>query len=43
MPIPEGGINAKGQKKITDAQGIVRFIDMKQGRIKGASGVPVKP
>jgi len=41
-PIPEGGINAKGQKKVTDKDGSVRFIDMKQGRVKGPSGVPVK-
>jgi hypothetical protein len=29
--------------KITDNNGVVRFIDMKQGRVKGESGVPVKP
>lgn len=42
QPIPEGGINAKGQAKITDSQGKVRFIDMKQPRIMGPQGVPVK-
>lgn len=42
-PIPEHGINAKGQMKITDKNGIVRFIDMKQGRVMGPSGVPIKP
>jgi hypothetical protein len=42
-PIPEGGINAKGQMKVTDKQGIVRFVDMKQGRVMGDAGVPVKP
>jgi hypothetical protein len=42
-PIPEGGINDKGQMKVTDNNGIVRFIDMKEGRVKGPSGVPVKP
>lgn len=42
-PIPENGINGKGQKKVTDNNGIVRFIDMKQGRVLGPSGVPVKP
>jgi len=42
-PIPIGGVNVKGQKKVQDAQGIVRFIDMKQGRVMGPSGVPVKP
>lgn len=29
--------------KITDANGVVRFVDMKEGRVKGPSGVPVKP
>lgn len=42
-PIPEGGINAKGQMKITDNNGIVRFVDMKEGRVRGPSGVPIKP
>lgn len=42
-PIPEHGINAKGQMKITDDNGIVRFINMKEGRVMGPSGVPVKP
>ena len=41
--IPEGGINAKGQQKITDNQGKTRFIDMKKPRVMGASGVPVNP
>jgi hypothetical protein len=41
--LPEGGVNAKGQKKIIDAQGITRFIDMKQPRVLSAQGVPVKP
>lgn len=41
-PIPEGGVNAKGQKKITDPNGRVRFIDMKQGRVLSDQGVPVK-
>jgi hypothetical protein len=42
-PIPERGINGKGQQKITDSNGIVRFIDLKEGRVKGPMGVPVKP
>ena len=42
-PIPEGGINAKHQKKVTDNQGIVRFINMAEGRVMGPSGVPIKP
>lgn len=41
-PIPEGGLTSKGQRKVTDSQGKVRFIDMKQGRVMGPSGVPVK-
>ena len=41
-PIPEGGVNAKGQKKITDPTGSVRFINMLEGRVKGPGGVPVK-
>jgi hypothetical protein len=43
-PIPVGGVNPKGQKKVMDPKtGKIRFIDMKQGRVMGASGVPVKP
>jgi hypothetical protein len=42
-PIPVGGINAKGQVKAQDNQGKIRFIDMKEGRVMGAAGVPVKP
>jgi hypothetical protein len=42
-PIPEGGINAKNQKKVTDNNGIVRFINMGEGRVMGPSGVPIKP
>ena len=42
-PIPEGGVNAKGQKKITDPKtGRVRFIDMKEGKVLSGTGVPVK-
>jgi hypothetical protein len=41
-PIPEGGVNAKGQLKITDDNGIVRFISMREGRVKGPAGVPIK-
>lgn len=41
-PIPVGGVNAKGQKKVQDAQGNVRFIDMKSPRVQGPAGVPVK-
>jgi hypothetical protein len=41
--IPEKGINGKGQMKITDNNGVVRFINMKEGRVMGPSGVPVKP
>jgi len=29
--------------KITDKNGIVRFINMKEGRVMGPSGVPIKP
>lgn len=43
-PLAEGGINDKGQKKVTDpATGEVRWIDMKQGRVQGPNGIPVKP
>jgi hypothetical protein len=42
-PIPIGGINEKGQAKIQDKQGKIRFIDMKQGRVLSPEGVPVKP
>lgn len=41
--IPEHGINAKGQMKITDKNQRVRFIDMKQGRVLSNEGIPVKP
>jgi len=42
-PLPERAVNAKGQMKITDNNGVVRFIDMKEGRVMGPSGVPIKP
>ena len=43
-PLPIGAVNAKGQKKtVDDKTGKVRFIDMKEGRVMGPSGVPVKP
>jgi len=41
-PIAIGGVNAKGQKKVQDAHGNIRFIDMKQGRVMGGDGVPTK-
>lgn len=43
-PIPPGGVNAKGQKKVTDPKtGKIRFIDMKHGMVQSATGVPVRP
>lgn len=42
QPIPEGGINIKGQKKVTDSQGKVRFINMREGRVLSPQGIPVK-
>jgi hypothetical protein len=42
-PIPERGLNGKHQMKITDANGVVRFINMAEGRVMGPSGVPIKP
>ena len=41
--IPEKGVNAKGQQKITDQNGRVRFIDLKQGRVLSNEGIPIKP
>ena len=41
-PLPFGGTTSKGQRKVLDSQGKTRFIDMKQGRVKGPGGVPVK-
>lgn len=42
-PLPEGGVNAHGQKKHTDpTTGKAAFIDMKVGRVKGPRGLPVK-
>ena len=43
VPIPIGGVNAKGQQKVQDSQGNIRFIDRKKGVVMGASGVPVRP
>lgn len=42
-PLPVGAVNAKGQQKVKDDQGSVRFIDRKNGMVQGPSGVPVKP
>jgi hypothetical protein len=42
QPIPEKGLNAKGQMKVTDANGKVRFINMREPRIMGEGGAPVK-
>ena len=42
-PLPEGGVNSKGQKRFTDpTTGKDRYIDMKEGRVKGPRGLPVK-
>jgi hypothetical protein len=41
--MPVGGVNAKGQQKVQDKEGNIRFIDLKQGRVMGDAGVPVKP
>lgn len=43
-PYPEGAVNEKGQKKITDPKsGKTRWINMKEGRVAGPTGIPVKP
>lgn len=43
-PVPEGGVNSKGQKRYKDpTTGKDAFIDMKQGRVMGPRGIPVKP
>jgi hypothetical protein len=42
-PLPFGGTTSKGQRKVLDPNGKTRFIDMKEGRVKGPGGVPVKP
>ena len=37
-------VNDKGQKKIVDPiSGKIRWIDMKEGKVKSQTGVPVKP
>lgn len=37
-------VNAKGQKKVIDpVNGRVRWIDMKEGKVRSPTGVPVKP
>jgi len=41
-PLPVGAVNSKGQKKVVDTQGKTRFINMKEPRVKGPAGVPVK-
>lgn len=42
-PIPIGGVNPKGQMKIQDKEGNIRFINMKEPRvISSESGVPIK-
>lgn len=41
--LPVGAINAKGQKKVVDKEGKVRFINMRRGMVQGPSGVPIKP
>lgn len=41
--LPIGAVNSKGQKKVLDNEGNVRFISMKQGMVMGPSGVPIKP
>lgn len=43
-PLPIGGLTTKGQRKVLDSQGKIRFIDMKVGRVLDpVSGVPIKP
>ncbi len=42
--MPPGAINAKGQKKVIDPiTGKTRWIDMKEGKVASATGVPIKP
>jgi hypothetical protein len=42
-PVPIGGVNAKGQKRYIDpTTGKDAFIDMKQPRVMGPRGIPVK-
>lgn len=40
--MPINSINAKGQKKVMLPNGRISFIDMKQPRVKGPAGTPVK-
>ena len=43
-PMMEGAINDKGQKKTIDKKtGKTRWIDMKEAKVMGPAGVPVKP
>ena len=42
LKAPEGAVNTKGQKKVTDKNGRVHFVNMREGRVKGPGGVPVK-
>lgn len=41
--MPIGAVNVKGQQKVVDNQGKIRFIDRKRGLVMGPSGVPIKP
>lgn len=42
-PLAPGAVNAQGQMKYVDENGKESFIDMKQGRVLGDTGKPVKP
>lgn len=42
--MPEGSRNAKGQQKVIDTKtGKTRWINMREGRVKSSTGIPVKP
>lgn len=43
-PLLPGAVNTQGQKKVIDPDtGKTRWIDMKEGRVQGPTGIPVKP
>jgi hypothetical protein len=42
-PIPIGAVNSKGQIKVEDKDGTIRWVDRKKGNVLSPEGVPVQP
>ena len=41
--LPLNSTNAKGQLRVKDNTGIIRFINLRDGRVMGPAAVPIKP